>query len=144
MTGPLTDPGPVLQDKAKKETQVKYVAPVVPDSQVYVVVEKQPSYPGGQDGYRKFLIENIKYPEEALKKGVTGTVFITFVVEKDGSVTHVKVLRGIGSGCDEEALRVVKMMPKWVPGELKGKKVAVQFNLPIRFNLDGKKEEPKK
>jgi TonB family protein len=138
-------PDPVIQDKPKKESQIKFVAPVVPEKEVYTVVEKQPSYPGGQDGYRKFLIENIRYPEDALKKGVTGTVYVTFVVEKDGAVTNVKILRGIGSGCDEEAARVVKMMPNWNPGENKGKPVAVQYNLPIKFNLDSKKkEEPKK
>ncbi len=136
---------PVIQDKPKKESQIKFVAPVVAGKDVYTVVEKQPSYPGGQDGYRKFLIENIKYPAEALKKGVTGTVYVTFVIEIDGAVTNVKVLRGIGSGCDEEAIRVVKMMPKWNPGEEKGKPVAVQFNLPIKFALDShKKEETKK
>ena len=119
--------------------------PVKPDKAVYTVVEKQPSFPGGQDGYVKFLVENIKYPAEAMKKSVMGTVYISFVVEKDGSVTDVKVLRGIGSGCDEEAVRVVKMMPKWNPGEEKGKPVAVQYNLPIKFKLDcNKKEEPKK
>ena len=141
----LPGPDPVIQDKQKQETQVKYVAPVVQGKEVFTVVEKQPSYPGGQDGYTKFLIANIKYPEEALKKAVTGTVYVTFVIEKDGAVTNVKVLRGIGSGCDEEAARVVKMMPKWNPGEQKGKPVAVQYNLPIKFNLDcNKKEAPKK
>ncbi|MCX6268874.1 MAG: M56 family metallopeptidase [Bacteroidetes bacterium] len=140
----LSIPGPVIQDKQKKEKQVKYVSPVT-GNEVYTVVEKLPSFPGGEEGYRKFLIENIKYPETAIKNAVTGTVYITFVVEKDGSVREVKVLRGIGSGCDEEALRVVKMMPNWNPGEQKGKPVAVQYNLPIKFNLDKhKKEEPKK
>jgi TonB family protein len=74
-----------------------------------------------------------------MKKGVTGTVYITFIIEKDGTLTNAKVLRGIGSGCDEEALRVVNMMPKWNPGEQKGKPVAVQFNLPIKFKLDSDK-----
>ncbi len=137
-------PGQIIQDKPKTETQIKYVDPKT-GKEVYTVVDKQPVFPGGFDSYSKFLISNIKYPEEALKKGVTGTVFITFVIEKDGSVTNVKILRGIGSGCDEEAFRVVKMMPNWVPGELKGKPVAVQFNLPIKFNLDSeKKDETKK
>ena len=136
---------PVIQEKQKKETQIKYVAPVAPANEVYTVVEKQPSYPGGTDGYRDFLLANIKYPEEAVKKGVTGTVYVTFVVQKDGSVANVKVLRGIGTGCDEEAVRVVRLMPKWNPGEQKGKPVDVQYNLPIKFILDcNKKDEPKK
>jgi periplasmic protein TonB len=102
-----------------------------------------PSYPGGQDAMIKYLVENIKYPEEARKNGVMGTVFITFIVETDGSVTHVKVLRGIGSGCDEEGVRVVSAMPKWSPGKQKGVPVRCQFTLPIKFSLDdkaGKKE----
>jgi TonB family protein len=133
------------QEKQKQPTQVKYVAPVVSENGVYTVVEKLPSYTGGDDARIKFLVANIKYPEEALKKGTTGTVYVTFVVRADGSITNVKVLRGIGSGCDEEAVRVVSMMPKWNPGEQKGKKVDVQFNLPIKFALDcGKKDEPKK
>jgi protein TonB len=125
-----------------QKQQIKYVAPVV-----YTVVEKQPSYPGGQDAMVKFIMENIKYPEAAKKKGTMGTVFVTFVVNTDGSVYDVKILRGIGSGCDEEAARVVKLMPKWIPGESKGKTVCVQYNLPIKFALDNhdkKKEEPKK
>ncbi|MEI7896377.1 MAG: M56 family metallopeptidase [bacterium] len=135
---------PVVQDQQKKETQVKYVAPVV-RKEVFTVVEEQPTYTGGQDGYVKFLVENIKYPEDAKKKGVTGTVDVSFIIEKDGSVSDVKVLRGIGSGCDQEALRVVKMMPKWNPGKQRGEAVAVQYNLPIKFALDCKKnEEPKK
>jgi TonB family protein len=136
---------PVIQEKQKKETQIKYVAPVAPANEVYTVVEKQPSYPGGTDGYRDFLLANIKYPEEAVKKGVTGTVYVTFVVQKDGSIANVKVLRGIGTGCDEEAVRVVRLMPKWNPGEQKGKPVDVQYNLPIKFILDcNNKDEPKK
>lgn len=138
------EPEPVIQDKPKKETQTKFVAPVVPPNEVYTVVEKQPSYPGGQEGYRNFLIANIKYPPAAMKDTVTGTVYVSFVIEKDGAVTNVKVLRGIGSGCDEEAVRVVKMMPNWIPGENKGKPVAVQYTLPIKFLLDSHKKDPKK
>jgi TonB family protein len=139
VSGPVASP----QDKPKKESQVKYVSPVN-GKEVFTVVEKQPSFPGGQEGYTKFLINNIKYPEEAMKKNVTGTVYVSFIVEADGSVTTVRVLRGIGSGCDDEALRVVSMMPKWNPGEEKGKKVAVQYNLPIKFALDCKEKEKAK
>jgi protein TonB len=86
----------------------------------------------------KYLVENIKYPEEAKTKGTMGTVYVTFVVEKDGSVSNVKILRGIGSGCDEEAYRVVSGMPKWKPGKQRGEAVRCQFNLPIKFSLDDK------
>jgi TonB family protein len=140
----LPAPAPLIQDKPKKDSQIKYVDPKT-GKEVYTVVEKQPFFPGGHEGYVKFLVDNIKYPEEAIKKSVTGTVYVTFVVEETGAVTNVKILRGIGSGCDEEALRVVKMMPNWNPGLEKGRPVAVQFNLPIKFNLDShKKDEPKK
>ncbi|MEI6454854.1 MAG: M56 family metallopeptidase [bacterium] len=104
------------------------------DTAVYTVVEKLPSFPGGGDACVKFIKKNIKYPEEALKKDIRGTVYVTFVVMTDGTVSNVKILRGIGGGCDEEAIRVLKMMPKWTPGEQKGKKVNVAFNLPIKFN----------
>jgi TonB family protein len=137
-------PDPVIQDKPRNETQIKYVAPVT-GKEVFTVAEKMPSYPGGQDAMSKFLVEHIKYPEVAMKNNVQGKVFVTFVVRTDGSLTDAKVLRGIGGGCDEEALRVVKLMPKWNPGEQTGKLVDVQFNLPIKFALDcNKKEEPKK
>ncbi len=135
---------PVPQEQATKEQQGKS-GQVKNDKGVYTVVEKMPSYVGGDDARIKFMVENINYPEAALKKGVQGKVFVTFIVRANGSVTDVKVLRGIGSECDEEAVRVIKLMPKWNPGTQSGKPVDVQYNLPIRFALDGeKKEEPKK
>jgi TonB family protein len=136
----------IPQDNEKKKEKVKYMAPVQPDKNgVYILVEEQPQYTGGDDARIKFLQENIKYPEEAKKAGIQGKVFVTFVIQADGAVTDVKILRGIGGGCDEEAWRVVKMMPNWIPGKEKGKNVAVQFNLPINFKLDaGKKEKPQK
>lgn len=103
--------------------------------EIFTVVEENPTYPGGDEARIKFLMENMKYPEEAKELGVQGKVFVTFVVEVDGSITDVKVLRGIGSGCDDEAVRVVKSMPKWVPGKQRGVPVRVQFNLPINFKL---------
>ena len=83
----------------------------------------------------KYLAENIKYPQMAKESGIQGRVFVTFVVEKDGRVTDVRVLRGIGGGCDEEAIRVVQNMPKWTPGKQRGKSVRVQYNLPVKFTL---------
>ena len=107
---------------------------------IFTVVENPPSYPGGDEARIKYLISSIKYPEEARKKGTQGTVYITFVVEPDGAVTNVKVLRGIGSGCDEEAYRVISEMPKWNPGKQKGKSVRVQYNMPIKFVLSDDKK----
>ncbi len=108
----------------------------VPEQHIFVVVENMPSFPGGNGALMKYLATHIKYPELAKESGIQGRVFINFVVERDGSIDHVKVLRGIGGGCDEEAVRVVKSMPKWIPGKQRGKPVRVSFNLPVKFTLE--------
>ena len=105
------------------------------EKEIFTVVEEQPRYPGGAQERIKFLQNNIKYPVEARELGIQGRVFLTFVVEVDGSITDVRVLRGIGGGCDMEAVRVVKSMPRWIPGKQRGIPVRVQFNLPIKFTL---------
>ena len=111
-------------------------APMDADTdQVFQVVEVDPEFPGGMEALTKYLSENIKYPEQAKKDKIQGKVYISFVVEKDGSVAGAKVLRGIGGGCDEEVLRVVNAMPKWTPGKQRNTPVRVQFNLPIVFKL---------
>jgi TonB family protein len=102
---------------------------------IYTVVENMPKYPGGDDARIKFLGENIKYPQKDKENGIQGTVYVTFIIETDGSVSNVGVLRGIGGGCDEEAIRVVRIMPKWNPGTQSGKAVRVQYNMPIKFTL---------
>ena len=103
---------------------------------IYDVVEVMPEYPGGLEAMGKYLSENISYPEEAKDKNIKGRVFISFVVEKDGSVTDVMLMRGIGEPCDSEALRVVRAMPNWKPGMQDGKPVRVHYVLPILFKLD--------
>jgi protein TonB len=105
------------------------------EAQIFMVVESMPEPPGGIAALYKYLGENIKYPQMAKESGIQGTVYVTFVVERDGSITDVRVLRGIGGGCDEEAIRVVKNMPKWTPGKQRGKPVRVQYNLPVKFIL---------
>jgi len=107
----------------------------VEEQQIFQVVENMPEFPGGRGALMKYLATNIKYPPYAKEAGIQGRVFINFVVETDGSITAVKVLRGIGGGCDEEAIRVVKSMPKWKPGMQRGKPVRVSFNLPVKFTL---------
>ena len=97
----------------------------------YKIIEQ----PGGEQGLLDFIGTNVRYPEEAKKQGISGKVFVGFVVETDGSVSNVKVLQGIGGGCDEEAVRVVKMMPNWIPGEASGEKVRVMYMIPINFRL---------
>lgn len=105
------------------------------EDEVYVFVEEQPSFPGGEEELYKYLRSNIQYPELARANNVEGKVFVQFVVEKDGRITNVKVLKDIGSGCGAEAMRVVKSMPKWKPGKQRNQAVRAQFSLPISFKL---------
>ena len=102
---------------------------------VFTIVEQQPEFPGGMDALGQWLGENINYPQAAKDAGAQGTVYVSFVVKKDGSISDAKVLRGVGKYCDREALRVVADMPKWKAGMQRGKAVNVQYNLPIRFSL---------
>jgi len=107
----------------------------LPDAEIFTVVEQMPDYPGGMKDLMSYLSSNIHYPEQAKKDSIAGRVFINFIIKKDGSVSNVKVLRGIGSGCDEEAVRVVSSMPKWKPGIQNGEAVRVSYNIPIKFAL---------
>lgn len=102
---------------------------------VHVIVEKMPEFPGGIAAMMNYFGKSIRYPLAAREQNIQGRVFLNFVVEKDGSISNVVVLRGIGGGCDEEAVRVVQEMPKWNPGLQNGKAVRVSFNLPVRFGL---------
>lgn len=117
--------------------------PVVRDNEewigpddVFVVVEDMPLFPGGEDALFRFIGERMVYPPEAIDAGVQGTVYLTFVVEKDGSISGLQVMRGIGYGCDEEALRVLAEMPHWTPGRQRGANIRVRYTLPIRFKLE--------
>lgn len=121
----------------KTEKPIQDVKAEKQEEKIFVIVEKMPEFQGGKDAQIKFMATNIKYPQEARKAGIQGMVYVTYVVEKDGSITDVRVLRGIGGGCDEEAVRVINTMPNWMPGTQRGEPVCVQFNLPIRFILDG-------
>lgn len=103
---------------------------------VYKMVDEMPSFPDGQAALLRYLAENIDYPQIAKENGVVGFVVVQMIVEKDGSLSNLKVVKGIGAGCDEEALRIIRLMPKWKPGFQNGQAVRVQFNLPIRFKLD--------
>ncbi|MEO3405228.1 TonB family protein [Mucilaginibacter sp. CAU 1740] len=102
---------------------------------VFTSVEQVPEFPGGIEAFGKFLAANVKYPKAARDNNVQGRVIITFVVEKDGSLTDMKVVRGIGSGCDEEAVRVLKLSPAWKCGIQNGRPVNVQYSVPISFTL---------
>ncbi len=114
--------------------------PLKDPNEPLMLVEQMPEFPGGQEAMFAYIGKELKYPKEAIDRGIEGAVFIQFVVERDGSIGEVKVLRGIGGGCDEEAVRVVQGMPKWSPGKQSGKEVRTRFNLPIRYKLQSKKE----
>ncbi|MDB5241071.1 MAG: energy transducer TonB [Spirosoma sp.] len=119
---------PTITEKAL-EVETKTEAP-------FVTVEQQPEYPGGLDALRAFLGKNLNYPRSAASAGVSGRVYVSFVVNTDGSLTDVQVLKGIGFGCDEEAVRVMQKMPHWRPGKQADRAVRVKYNLPISFTLE--------
>lgn len=110
------------------------------EEEVFVVVEEQAEFPGGLDSMYAYIHKNLKYPELAKEKGIEGRVFVSFIIEKDGSISNVKILRGIGGGCEEAAVEMIKNMPKWKPGKQGGKPVRFQFVLPIKFELPKDKE----
>ena len=133
--------GPVNAE-VDESTQNIEITPVVieqeeeeEEAEIFTVVENDPEFPGGMEALYKYLRENIKYPQLARDNNITGKVYVTFVVERDGSIANPRVLKDIGGGCGAEAIRVVKSMPKWNPGKQRGKAVRVQFNLPVNFNL---------
>lgn len=104
--------------------------------EVFTIVEDQPEFPGGMPAFYEFVSKNMKYPAQARRMGIEGRVFVQFVVDKDGSVTEVKAVKGIGAGCDEEAERVLRMSPKFKPGKQRGRAVKVRMVLPIIFKLN--------
>ena len=105
------------------------------DNKVFDVVEQMPSFPGGQAALFQWLSSNLKYPVVAEDNGVQGRVIVTFVVERDGSITDVKVVKSVDPSLDKEAVRLVKSMPKWIPGKQKGEAVRVKYTVPVTFRL---------
>lgn len=104
--------------------------------EIFVVVEENPQFPGGEEARIKFLVDHLLYPKEALNKNIEGTVVVGFVVETDGSFSNVKIVRSKDPHLDAEALRVTRLMPKWKPAKQKGKFVRCQFTMPITFSLE--------
>jgi periplasmic protein TonB len=96
-------------------------------------IQEKPQFPGGEDAMVEFISKNIRYPEMASRYGIQGKVYVSFIVEKDGKLSNFEIAGGVGAGCDEEALRVVKMMPDWSPGMQNNHPVRVQMNLPVKF-----------
>lgn len=112
------------------------LAQQVIEETVFLRVEDPPKFVGGQEALSHFIKQHLTYPEEARKVQVSGKVEVQFIVEKDGTMTHVEVSWSLGKGCNEEALRVMKLMPKWKPGKQSGRAVRVRFTMPIVFALE--------
>jgi len=106
------------------------------NNMVFDVVEVMPQYPGGPIAMLKYIMENIKYPEQAMKEGIQGRVTVRFIVEKDGSISDVRPVLSVHPLLNKEAVRVVESMPKWSPGKQNGKPVRVRFNVPVMFKLN--------
>lgn len=112
-------------------------APVVEDEEPLLFVEEMPAPDGGMGSFYAYLAKNMKYPEQAKRLGIEGRVFVQFVVEKNGKITDIKIQKGIGAGCDEEAVRVLSSHPAWKPGKQRGRPVRVKMVIPIMFKLAG-------
>ena len=131
----------VEDDQSQRQMQA-YVPPPPPKpkqeevtEEIFVVVENQPEFPGGNTAMMKFLSDNIKYPVIAQENSIQGRVICNFVVERDGSITDVQVVRGVDPSLDREAVRVIQQMPRWKPGKQRGQAVRVRFTLPVVFRL---------
>lgn len=131
-----------IEDDQSQRQLNTYVPPPPPKpkqeevtDEIFVVVENQPEFPGGNTAMMKFLGDNIKYPVIAQENGIQGRVICNFVVEKDGSITDVQVVRGVDPSLDREAMRVIQQMPRWKPGKQRGQAVRVRFTLPVVFRL---------
>ncbi|MDD4778609.1 MAG: energy transducer TonB [Fermentimonas sp.] len=131
----------IEDDQSQRQMQT-YVPPPPPQpkkeevtEEIFVVVEEQPEYPGGNAAMMQFLSDNIRYPVIAQENGIQGRVICNFVVERDGSITDVQVVRGVDPSLDREAVRVIQQMPRWKPGKQRGQAVRVRFTLPVVFRL---------
>ncbi len=143
-TQQVNDDLSIFDSEANNETLVD-VAPIVietkqeeekeEDTQVFIIVEEMPEFPGGEAALRAFIAKSINYPVIAQENGIQGKVYVTFVVDKDGGISEAKVARGVDASLDKEALRVVNMLPKWKPGKQRGKPVRVSYTVPISFVL---------
>ena len=134
---PVKKPVRKVQAAAKATTPTAAATAEKQDGKLYDVVEEMPQFPGGMKEMMQYLANNVRYPEEAVAKKTQGRVVVSFVVGKDGSISDVEVARSIDPLIDDEAVRVVKSMPRWTPGKQKGKPVRVKFNVPVTFRLTG-------
>ena len=126
-----------IDDEADENTEVEVREQEEEEVEepTFTIVEDMPTFPGGEAKMYEYLYKNLKYPAMAKDAGITGTVYVNFVIDKNGKITNVNVLRGIGGGCDEAAIAAVEKMPDWKPGKQRGKAVKVSYNLPVKFQL---------
>ncbi len=132
-TGDTTNVTILREKNGKKVLVVTATEPT--GEEVFEITEIQPKPAGGMEGWMNYLVESIKYPEEAKERGIEGTVVMAFIVNSDGTISDIETLRSIGGGCDQEAMRVIQNAPKWTPGQLGGKAVRVRMRLPLQFKL---------
>ena len=140
---PLAIPGDVVvfeEIEGEMPEIFPEVGEVEGESDVYQIVEQMPEFPGGAAELYHYISKNIRYPQEAKEKGIQGRVFIGFIVEKDGSISNVRNLRGVDSELDAEAIRVIQSLPKWKPGKHNGEFVRVSYQIPIVFKLEDKQD----
>lgn len=125
----------VSQDTKVEEVQVKIEEEKEETDEIFTIVEESAAPKGGMAAFYKYVGDKMKYPPQARRMGIDGKVFVEFVINKDGSISDVKAVKGIGAGCDEEAVRVVQSAPAWTPGKQRGKPVKQRMVLPITFKL---------
>lgn len=125
----------IIEEYVYEAPEIEIEEEEIVEAEIFTVVEQMPEFPGGAAEMTRFIQKNIKYPMMARESDIQGRVYVNFVVEPDGSVSNVTVMRGIGGGCDEEAVRIVNMMPKWNPGKQRGIAVRCSFTVPIVFRL---------
>jgi TonB family protein len=130
--------GPLISDRKKNPSVAEDVglSKPMPQIEIFEFVEQMPEYPGGDDKLEHYFKENLNYPSKEKEMGIEGRVICGFIVNEDGSLSDIKIVRSISEGCDEEAIRLIKNMPNWKPGKQNGKAVKVSYSLPIIFNLD--------
>lgn len=125
----------VTEQTKVEEVKIQEVEEKEDPDQIFLVVEETAAPTGGMPAFYEYVSKKLKYPAQARRMGIEGKVFVEFVIERDGSITDVKAIKGIGAGCDEEAVRVLQSAPKWKPGKQRGKPVRQRMVLPIAFKL---------
>ena len=126
-----------IEEEIIEEQVIEQASEEETTDEIFLFVESPPKFEGGQDIFLQFIQKNLIYPKKARRMGIEGKVFVKVVVEKDGSISNAQVVKGIGSGCDNEALRVLKNSPRWIPGKQRGRPVRVSMTIPIKFELQG-------